>query len=261
MVNLRNKNSTEASNKLPNLDVEELKILLCDIFDEKIDKLVLEIKALKGEIQELKAENIHLKNHLTIYNSNIEENEKQSSKSEPKDDFISSYNDDTSSSSESSINTSINTIVPAKQKEEKSNCGEKVVRDKKRLILKSNTFKKKNENVIIGCNNEINTNLNVNGNGFSAPEQKLWLYIGRCNPNTTAEDIHEYLAKKFPGKECDISKLSTKGTNSAFRLGMDVDLQDAIYEPSIWPRGIVVKRFHFFRAHRSNNGPGPTWST
>lgn len=54
--------------------------------------------------------------------------------------------------------------------------------------------KKTNYNkAIIGTGTNFNLSYHL-----QAPETKLWIYVGRCKPSTTAEDVKEYLSKKSP---------------------------------------------------------------
>lgn len=82
---------------------------------------------------------------------------------------------------------------------------------------------------------------------------RLWLYVGKCKKETTEEQVLKYLQKMEPGRVFDVTKLVTRGTNTAFRVGADVDLQDKLYNGVFWPSGIVIKRFIF---RKSGQGTG-----
>lgn len=82
---------------------------------------------------------------------------------------------------------------------------------------------------------------------FSAGPQKAWLHIGRAKPEATADDIASYLKKRFPLKHFTVEKLETNNKLSSFKVGSDFDLLNNLNDPGLWPSGITVRRFNFFR--------------
>ncbi|KAL3265471.1 hypothetical protein HHI36_009675, partial [Cryptolaemus montrouzieri] len=81
--------------------------------------------------------------------------------------------------------------------------------------------------------------------GFAASNKRIWLYIGRCEKETSVDDVAKYIKDKIPQSEFIIEKLNSKGINSSFKIG-DENLKDELYKSEFWPSGILVKRFRFF---------------
>lgn len=97
-------------------------------------------------------------------------------------------------------------------------------------------------------NTIIGEAINDHSGGFSAAERRLWLYIGRCKPNTEPELVQEFLTKKFKTHKFEITKLESKGNNKAFRVGASIELEHELYDSATWPQGVVIKRYRFFRS-------------
>lgn len=83
---------------------------------------------------------------------------------------------------------------------------------------------------------------------LKAAEKKLWVYLGRVHPETTEDNVLKYLNGKYPDLSFECEKLPTKGKNNSFKIGADIKLENEIYSEDFWPRGVAIKRFHFFRA-------------
>ena len=91
---------------------------------------------------------------------------------------------------------------------------------------------------------------------FSAAARRSWLYTGRAAPETTVENITLHLNTKFPDQDIEVVALPVRdGANSvAFRIGVDCSLWDRLVDPQIWPKGILIKKFRFFREQRKEQG-------
>lgn len=111
-----------------------------------------------------------------------------------------------------------------------------------------NAYKRRSDPKVIKGNS-----IGQTGTELQAPESKIWLYIGRCNKSTTESNVQNHLRTNWPTQQFDVLKLDSKGTNSAFRISCahNETLRSQLYDPSKWPKGIVVKQFRFFR--RNNN--------
>lgn len=107
--------------------------------------------------------------------------------------------------------------------------------------------KRRKEAEIVGTSKDQSSEL--------AAARRIWVYVGRCRSDLTVEQLTSYLQSQSPGKHFEVEKLITKGRNSAFKVGTDFELKDAIYSPSYWPENILIKRFHFFRTRTAKNKP------
>nr|CAI5836496.1 unnamed protein product [Callosobruchus analis] len=92
---------------------------------------------------------------------------------------------------------------------------------------------------IVGTSN-VETN-----DGFAGAPKRLWIYMGKCKPDSTVNGVRSYLERKSPGYNFNVVQLNTKGYYRLYRVDADVKLRDAIYTPDYWPVGVTVKRFKF----------------
>lgn len=81
------------------------------------------------------------------------------------------------------------------------------------------------------------------------------VFLTRCDPETTVENVKSYLQDSNTWQVNDVVKLNTQNTSySSFRvdiiLGDDDDSEDII-EGKYWPAGTSVRKFHRF----NRNGP------
>lgn len=90
---------------------------------------------------------------------------------------------------------------------------------------------------------------------FSSVRQRIWLHIGRVQPNTTEDDIQKHLNGIFPGRVFVIEALKRGETASsiAFKIGGDSDLMEQLYESENWPNGVTIRRFTFFRGNAASS--------
>lgn len=84
--------------------------------------------------------------------------------------------------------------------------------------------------------------------GLSCIESRIWIYLGRCSPNSTTENVTSHLKAKYPNHEFDIKDLEGKGYFKSFRIGASMELQDALYDSNTWPKGALIKQFLFRRS-------------
>lgn len=85
---------------------------------------------------------------------------------------------------------------------------------------------------------------------FSAALRRAWLHVGRVNQDAKPEDIRGYLQRRFPGHDFVIEPLPRRedAASVSFKVGADLSLLDELNKAEIWPEGVTVRRFKFFRA-------------
>ncbi|KAK9687885.1 hypothetical protein QE152_g35937 [Popillia japonica] len=93
---------------------------------------------------------------------------------------------------------------------------------KNKPVVSSVFEQKRSSKAIMGFNSAAQAD-------FASTDSRLWIYVGRCKPDVTAEQIKSYLEKQSPGYKFDVMKLISKGFNSSFRISADVSLKDVIY--------------------------------
>ena len=84
---------------------------------------------------------------------------------------------------------------------------------------------------------------------FAAAAKQAWLHVGKVQLGTEANKIKSYLESKFHNHTFRVEPLpvNENATTMSFKVGADYSLLDKLNNPSIWPKGVAVKRFSFFR--------------
>ncbi|KAG8328840.1 hypothetical protein J6590_100417 [Homalodisca vitripennis] len=95
------------------------------------------------------------------------------------------------------------------------------VKPRPRLHLKFNTAK----NIVIGENENSE---------LTAGDKKAWVY-------------KEFIDEAFVGSNPTVEKLDSKGTNASFKIVVEYNMKDYLFESTIWPKGAIVRRFIFRR--------------
>lgn len=91
---------------------------------------------------------------------------------------------------------------------------------------------------------------------IKAAEKKAWLYVGKLSKETTAEKLRQYLTARVPLESVIIDEIPKGNGNESlaksFKVGFDFHLLDDLTKHDLWPKGVVVKPFRFFRGQRKN---------
>lgn len=84
---------------------------------------------------------------------------------------------------------------------------------------------------------------------FAGAVRRAWLYVGRAEVNTSPQQVLDHLRGCFPDHNFDVEALPMRddAKSVAFRIAADLTLIDELRRPEVWPAGIVVKRYRFFR--------------
>uniref|UniRef100_T1I5Q6 PHD-type domain-containing protein n=1 Tax=Rhodnius prolixus TaxID=13249 RepID=T1I5Q6_RHOPR len=77
--------------------------------------------------------------------------------------------------------------------------------------------------------------------------KKAWLHLGKLREGTTVEDVERFLKEYIPEIEISVTKLTSKGKNCSFRLGVDFHMKDRLIESDVWPSNVTIRRFLFPR--------------
>lgn len=105
---------------------------------------------------------------------------------------------------------------------------------------------------ILNKNKSLIGQKNINDGKLVIAPKKAFLHVSRFSPETTIDDITNYLQGDFPEVKC--GKLSSKYPYhySSFKIMIDLVNLEKAKDPSIWPRGIYVSRF-FQKRQRLDN--------
>ncbi|KAK9882552.1 hypothetical protein WA026_021900 [Henosepilachna vigintioctopunctata] len=83
---------------------------------------------------------------------------------------------------------------------------------------------------------------------FRAKPSKMWLYVGKAMNSVTESIVKEYIINKCnitDSDEVEVYRLSSLGKSLAFQVGIDVSRYDEVNCADFWPKGIIIRRFHF----------------
>ncbi|KAG5876533.1 hypothetical protein JTB14_033729 [Gonioctena quinquepunctata] len=224
---------TEASKTqiMLTISIDELKVILNEAIKVNSDHLLEKIDELKLEIHQLKESNIDMVKMLANHP------QPEMHMNDQNDSFLSG-----DTVVENALQKNVNILLDKNDKTEKS--------DEQRNSYSAATKrsrKSRDRKVLVGTGMENKTDPNEPNefDDFGASPRRLWLYVGRCKPFSTPEAIKKYLEKRSPGHEFDVSKLNSMGRNLSYRIEADLDLEKTLNTPSHWPKGVIVKRFHF----------------
>lgn len=123
-------------------------------------------------------------------------------------------------------------------------------RRQRAAMNKENSFKNnQKKQVIVG-------NAEPDEEKFSAVQvnKRTWIHVANFNRDITAEDLANYLNKKFQRNDFLCFKIKPKHKwpkFSSFKIGADISLEDVLLNPKSWAAGISVSKFDFFRAARN----------
>lgn len=111
----------------------------------------------------------------------------------------------------------------------------------KRKIRPSNPTKSKNEIVCSG------SKTNDQPNTISGATKRKWLYVGRiAGKDVKEEDVEQFLRNTDGLGDIIVKKLDTKGSNSAFSVGLPTEeAYNIVYNENFWPSGVVLREFSF----------------
>lgn len=92
---------------------------------------------------------------------------------------------------------------------------------------------------------------------FAAVARQALLYVGNVDPQATEENVSTYLRGKFPEFNISVESLPKRESarSRAFKVATDFANLTELYNPEVWPTGVVVKRF--FRP-KTRGGAGDT---
>lgn len=91
---------------------------------------------------------------------------------------------------------------------------------------------------ITGTGGTANTNL-------KAAARNAWIFVGRLDQDTTADDITQFLLGNEISKVIECTEITTRGTNKAYKIGIPFEEKEKVYEPSIWPEGVLIRPYRF----------------
>lgn len=82
-------------------------------------------------------------------------------------------------------------------------------------------------------------------NKISGAIRRKWIYVGHlAGKDVSVEDIKEYLQHKENQDKFIIKKLETKGSNSAFSIGVPFDSYETIFNVDCWPDSVCLRDFN-----------------
>ncbi|KAJ3639055.1 hypothetical protein Zmor_008712 [Zophobas morio] len=89
---------------------------------------------------------------------------------------------------------------------------------------------------------------------FKAAIKKRYIYVGNLSLDCKSNAIQDYLMSKFPERNFEVEQLPKRDSarSIAFKITVDEDMFNKLLCEDIWPSGVVIKKFHFFRSIRKD---------
>lgn len=117
----------------------------------------------------------------------------------------------------------------------------------KRKILQGSQVQKQPAKVIVGSKEA--SSMTSKTSEFSAAVSKAWLHIGKVGKGTSEQIVLQHLKTNFPNESFTVEALPVRddANSVSFKVGADMRLLNELTKPEIWPKGVTVKRFRFFR--------------
>lgn len=114
-----------------------------------------------------------------------------------------------------------------------------------KTVIKKRKLQNKDKIICTGSNNNC---------GITGALRKKWMYVGKIAGIVKEEDIIDYLGKMEVKDGIEVRKLDTKGSNSAFSVGVaSEELFKKLGAPEFWPAGVLVREFSFRGFFSRNN--------
>lgn len=86
---------------------------------------------------------------------------------------------------------------------------------------------------------------------FKGADRLAWLYVGNVNNNTKEGNIQKFLENQFENKNFIIEEIKKHESNhskkKSFKVGFAFEILEDVVKQEIWPKGVVVRRYKFFR--------------
>lgn len=74
-----------------------------------------------------------------------------------------------------------------------------------------------------------------------------WLHVGKIVGDVSVASMIKFIQDNWPNVSVKCYKLLTKGQNSSFKIGIESKLINSFLNSNLWPEGVEVKEFKFFR--------------
>lgn len=102
---------------------------------------------------------------------------------------------------------------------------------------------------------DITVGTGTAGDGFSGVVKRAWLYVGRVQRGTSAENVRRYLVGKCPSVDFLVDTLRSDEGGCSFKVGFEFSKLGDVTKPDIWPENVIVRKFNFVqRLFREKNG-------
>lgn len=248
---LRNKNQSQSD--INNTDECELQKLINKAVSEATANFITALNQLEDKVEYLAKTNKELINTLRNNKCATCENIAVLDDSGPRKENVLDMSKSSDSSSDTVIAVEEQKLPAAAQETYAHKISNHSSQSNTYIPPKNKINNKRRNSVIVGTGDNGAAG-ELDDVSFGAPRRRLWLYVGRCKNSTTEGQVTSYLTSKNPEHTFEVTKLTSKGVNSSFRVSASYDLKETLYRPDFWPQGIVVKQFKFFRQDTGRQG-------
>ena len=82
----------------------------------------------------------------------------------------------------------------------------------------------------------------------------VYMYVGGCSLETTADDLKNYCVNDLKVKIDECVPLNTKSEyTKSFKIKTDAVSRNSLMSSEKWPQDVVVRKFYTPRTHRDQN--------
>lgn len=117
----------------------------------------------------------------------------------------------------------------------------------------SKNKKNKSRDKVIGTATASTSSSATMGCTLQAVARRAHLHVWRLEKATTRESLSAYIEKALDTTDVVVESLQTKGDYASFKVSVDFDLMDKMYDPQLWPKGTSVSRFKFLRTRQADS--------
>ena len=93
-----------------------------------------------------------------------------------------------------------------------------------------------------------------NERSFRAATRIVDVFIGRVENSVNEDNVKEYIKDTFNIDVSYVNKLKIQSDiYNAFKVGVNFNERETLFNAELWPEGIIVDKFHKPRGSRNSN--------
>ncbi|KAK9685157.1 hypothetical protein QE152_g38264 [Popillia japonica] len=73
--------------------------------------------------------------------------------------------------------------------------------------------------------------------------KKAYLHLDRMHPETTPENLLQYLQLAAPEIRFDCEQIRRDNITTSFKITYPIEKIEEVYNPKLWPKGAIIRRY------------------